>query len=75
MELAEEIKERITKQALKLEDKPESQENVIEEEAVCEPEENQNPTAETKDGDFEDEEIPISDLSDFSQEIRFLWKK
>ena len=69
IELAEEIKERVTKQALKLGNKPESQENVIEEEAVCEPEENQNPTAETKDGDFEDEEIPISDLSGFSQEI------
>jgi len=74
MELAEEIKERITKQALKLEDKPESQENVIGEEAVYEPEENQKLTAKekatiNKGEDLEDEEIPISDLSDFSQEI------
>ena len=76
VELAEEIKERVKKQALKLEGISESQEDVTEGEAVHEPEENHKLTADSedkdtigKDEDLEDEEILISDLSGFSQEI------
>ena len=76
VELAEEIKERVKKQALKLEGISESQEDVTEDEAVHEPEENHKLTADSedkdtigKDEDLEDEEILISDLSGFSQEI------
>jgi len=74
IELAEKIKERVKKQALKVEDIPESQEDVIADEAVYEPEENQQLTAKEKNTiskgeDLEDEEIPISDLSGFSKEI------
>ncbi len=76
IELAEEIKERVKKQALKLEDISESQKDVIGDEALHVPEENQKLTAEKvgKDtintgDDLEDEEILISDLSGFTQEI------
>ena len=76
VELAEEIKERVKKQALKLEGISESQEDVTKDEAVHEPEENHKLTADSedkdtigKDEDLEDEEILISDLSGFSQEI------
>ena len=76
VELAEEIKERVKKQALKLEGISESQEDVTEGEAVHELEENHKLTADSegkdtigKDEDLEDEEILISDLSGFSQEI------
>ena len=76
VELAEEIKERVKKQALKLEGISESQEDATEGEAVHEPEENHKLTADSEDKDtigkvedLEDEEILISDLSGFSQEI------
>ena len=76
VELAEEIKERVKKQALKLEGISESQEDVTGDEALLEPEENHKLIADSedkdaigKDEDLEDEEILISDLSGFSQEI------
>ena len=76
VELAEEIKERVKKQALKLEGISESQEDVTKDETVHEPEENHKLTADSEDKDtigtdedLEDEEILISDLSGFSQEI------
>ncbi len=76
VELAEEIKERVKKQAVKLEGISESQEDITKDEAVHEPEENHKLIADSedkdtigKDEDLEDEEILISDLSGFSQEI------
>jgi len=76
IELAKQIKERVAKQALQLEDVSESKDENFGDEAVCKPEEKQELIEEIKekhttedDEDLEEEEIPIRDLSGFSPEI------
>ena len=66
VELAEKIKKRLAKQALELEDTPESKEGIVGSKEVFESEEKDDIN---EDEDLEEEEIPIRDLSGFSKEI------